>query len=44
MKLGSAKPKWPWWIWHWTCANESLFDLSKEDLSTFVQLINEASK
>lgn len=36
------KPKFTWREWHYTNANESLFDLSKEELYVFRLLIKEA--
>lgn len=43
-KLGSAKPKFAYYLWHWTAATESLFDLTKDELRTFKLLVDEASK
>lgn len=43
-KRGSAKPKFPYLLWHWTAATESLFDLTKDELRTFGLLVDEANK
>jgi hypothetical protein len=44
MKPLKIKTKFSAWLWHWTAAKESLFDLSKEDLHMFKLLVLEASK
>ena len=44
MKPLKVKTKFSYFLWHWTAANESLFDLSREDLQTFKLLVNEANK
>jgi len=43
-KLGPAKPRFPWAMWYWTTASESLFDMDKITLYTFRLLIDEAIK
>lgn len=38
------KSKFPFRLWHWTTSEESLYDLSKEELSIFAQLVAHAFK
>lgn len=38
------KTKFPYLMWHWTCANENLFDLDRDALRWYALFINEASK
>ena len=37
-------PVFSYRLWHWTCASESLFDLSKDELMVFSLLVDEALK
>jgi hypothetical protein len=43
-RLGPAKPRFAWCLWHWTSATENLFTLSREDLFVFTLLVDEANK
>jgi hypothetical protein len=38
------KLKFSYYLWHWTTATESLFDLTKDELRTFELLVDEANK
>lgn len=38
------KLKFPYRMWHWTCAHENLFDLDRDALRMFALLVNEAFK
>lgn len=38
------RPRFPWRLWHLTGAEESLFDLTPEELEIFQTLAIEASK
>jgi hypothetical protein len=40
----SAKPKFSFRLWHWTCANENLFELDAEARYVFGLLVDEAFK
>lgn len=33
------KSKFPWILWHYTCAHESLFDLTPNELRMFAQFV-----
>lgn len=39
-----SKTRFPYLLWHWTCAHENLFDLSREELFIFKHLVNEVNK
>ncbi|CAB5144407.1 hypothetical protein UFOVP147_10 [uncultured Caudovirales phage] len=44
MTRRNGKSKWPWSIWRWTGPEESLFDLTREELSIFIQLTQQAAR
>lgn len=38
------KSKFPYRMWHWTCARENLFDLDRDALRWFALFVDEAFK
>lgn len=43
-KRPTPHPVFSYRLWHWTCHDENLFDLSKDELFTFSLLVDEALK
>lgn len=38
------KTRFPYRMWHWVRAGESLFDMNKEELAVFSQFVNLANQ
>lgn len=36
--------RFPYLLWHWTCAHESLFELDRAELAWYVLLVKAAEK